>query len=190
MKKSELRQSYLSGQKAISKEDREAKSEAIAKLFFQTFDLGSITHLHSFLPIEKFNEVDTRLIIEDVWRNYPNIRILVPRVDFETSEIRNLQFGPDTELTRNVWDIEEPADGEYIETKLIDMVLVPGLSFDRNRHRVGYGKGFYDRFLMKCRADCRKVGLSYFEPVDRIDDAHDGDVRLDALVTPYGVTRW
>ena len=63
--------------------------------------------------------------------------------------------------------------------KSIDMVLVPGLCFDGDGHRVGYGKGFYDRFLKTCRPDCIKIGLSYFEPVESIDDVHEGDVRLD-----------
>ena len=66
------------------------------------------------------------------------------------------------------------------------MVLVPGVCFDRIAHRVGYGKGFYDRFLKKCRYDCIRVGLSYFAPVDEIEDLHEGDVRLDALVLAEG----
>ena len=67
---------------------------------------------------------------------------------------------------------------------LAALVLVPGVCFDQTGHRVGYGKGFYDRFLKTCRPGCLKVGLSYFEPVDPIDDVHDGDVRLDFIVTP------
>ena len=64
------------------------------------------------------------------------------------------------------------------------MVLVPLLCFDRSGHRVGYGKGYYDRFLRKCRADCKKIGLSMFDPVDEITDAGESDVRLDLVITP------
>lgn len=184
MKKSELRQIYLSRQKAISQEDRLAKSEAITDLFFRSFDLSGVKFLHSFIPIIKFNEVDTRIIVERVWRELPQIQIVVPRVDAEANEMKSLRFGPDTELARNAWEIEEPVHDEFVADKGIDMVLTPGLCFDRSGHRVGYGKGFYDRFLKNCRADCVKIGLSFFEPVMRIDDVHTGDVRLDFILAP------
>ncbi|MEP7148088.1 MAG: 5-formyltetrahydrofolate cyclo-ligase [Acidobacteriota bacterium] len=189
MRKSELRQTYLTKQKAISRPDRSAKSEAISDAFFESFDLVGVKYLHSFLPIEKFNEVDSRRIVEKVWSKYPNIQIVVPRVDFETSEITSLKFTAETGLVKNVWEIDEPTHDEFVAPEMIDMVLVPGLCFDLDGHRVGYGKGFYDRFLKTCRLDCVKIGLSYFEPVDKIDDAHDGDVQLDFVITPGRVQR-
>ncbi|MEO8042672.1 MAG: 5-formyltetrahydrofolate cyclo-ligase [Acidobacteriota bacterium] len=184
MRKSELRQNYLSRQKAISQPDRMAKSKAICDLFFEAFDLDGIKNLHSFLPLQKFNEVDTLLIVEEVWRTRPHIQILVPRVDFNTQEITSLKFTPETELVKNEWEIDEPLHDEFVEPHLIDMVLVPGLCFETSGHRVGYGKGYYDRFLKTCRADCLKIGLSYWEPLDAIDDVHDGDVKVDFVVTP------
>jgi len=184
MKKSDLREVYLSKQKAISPEDRQAKSEAIADLFFKTFDLSGVKFLHSFIPIIKFNEVDTTLILGRVWRDHPYIQIVVPRVDRETNQMKSLRFDRDTELARSAWEIDEPVHDEAVADSDIDMVLTPGLCFDRDGHRVGYGKGFYDRFLKTCRPDCVKIGLSFFEPVEKIDDAHDGDVALDFVVTP------
>ncbi|MEO8573774.1 MAG: 5-formyltetrahydrofolate cyclo-ligase [Pyrinomonadaceae bacterium] len=184
MTKAELRAKYLSAQKTISAQDRAAKSSAISDLFFTGFDLTLIKYLHLFLPIEKFNEVDTRVIVARVWKEYPHVQTIVPRVDFETSEMQNLKFAPEMELVRNAWQIEEPTHNEYVETETIDMVLVPGLCFDQARHRVGYGKGFYDRFLRKCRPECVKIGLSFFHPVERIDDVHEGDEQLDRVITP------
>ncbi|MDQ3180555.1 MAG: 5-formyltetrahydrofolate cyclo-ligase, partial [Acidobacteriota bacterium] len=73
---------------------------------------------------------------------------------------------------------------ELIETEKIDIVLVPLLCFDRKGFRVGYGKGFYDRFLKNCRTDCLKIGLSYFAPIKEISDVQDFDVRLDFSITP------
>ncbi|HVF30133.1 MAG TPA: 5-formyltetrahydrofolate cyclo-ligase [Pyrinomonadaceae bacterium] len=183
MEKSELRKVYLAKQKSLGPSERNSKSEAIAELFFESFDLSAVACLHCFIPIEKFNEVDTRPIFERLWRDFPQIQTVVPRVDFETNEIRNLKFEPDTSMKRNAWDIDEPMHGEFVESKLIDMVLVPGLCFDSLGFRVGYGKGFYDRFLKTCRYNCVRVGLSYFPPVEEIEDVHDGDVRLDAIVT-------
>jgi 5-formyltetrahydrofolate cyclo-ligase len=183
MEKSALRKLYLARQKSLDPEQRTAKSNAIAELFFSSFDLTAVNYLHCFISIEKFKEVDTRPIFERLWRDHPRVKTVVPRVDFETGEMMSLGFGPDTELAKNAWQIEEPTHDELVEPGKIDMVLVPGLCFDRLGHRVGYGKGFYDRFLKRCRYNCVRVGLSYFEPVDQIDDVHEGDVRLDAVVT-------
>lgn len=187
--KAELRRTYLDRQKNLSLAERRQKSQLITDNFFQSFDLSEIKILHCFLPIEKFNEIDTNLIFQKIWREFPRIETLAPRVNFQTGEIENLKLSPETELIKNVWEIPEPAHNETIETGKIDMVLVPLLCFDRKGFRVGYGKGFYDRFLKNCRADCRKIGLSYFAPVAKISDARDFDVKLDFCVTPEKVIR-
>jgi 5-formyltetrahydrofolate cyclo-ligase len=109
---------------------------------------------------------------------------LLPRVNFQTNEIENLKFTKITKLVKNAWEIREPTENQLIETEKIDVVLVPLLCFDRQGFRVGYGKGFYDRFLKNCRADCLKIGLSYFAPVEEIIDTRTFDVNLDFCVTP------
>ena len=184
MTKAELRKIYLARQRTLSSEERRDRSRKIAELFFQTFDLSRTRVLHTFIPIEKFNEVDTRVVVDRIWRDHPRIQVVVPRVDFETNEITSVKFGPDIEVARNTWDIDEPTHDEFVMPEGIDIVLVPGVYFDREGHRVGYGKGFYDRFLRRCRPDCVKIGLSYLDTVEKIDDVHDGDVRLDFTITP------
>lgn len=184
MKKSELRKNFLARQKSFSPEEREVKSFSIAASFFQKFDLSKINFLHCFLPIEKFNEIDTRPIFERIWREFPKIETLVPRVNFQKNEIENLKFSVETETEKNEWDIHEPAHDERVETEKIDIVLVPLLCFDRIGYRVGYGKGFYDKLLKNCREDCLKIGLNYFEPVEEISDINEFDVRLDFCITP------
>jgi len=59
--------------------------------------------------------------------------------------------------------------------------------FHKNGFRIGYGKGFYDRYLSQCRSECLKIGFSYFEPLDTIDDANEFDVPLNLCVTPTTV---
>jgi 5-formyltetrahydrofolate cyclo-ligase len=187
MMKSELRRVYLDKLKSLSPEERKLKSDRIADAFFSNFDLDHIDYLHAFISIEKFNEIDTRSIIHRFWRDHPRIQTLVPRV--EGDEILSLRFALETELAESPWGIHEPTHDEFVDDELIDMVLVPGLVFDRRGHRVGYGKGFYDRFLSRCRPDCVKIGLNYFDPVDKIDGVHDGDVRVDFVITPDGVMK-
>lgn len=187
MTKRELRKIYLAQQKAFTAEKRAAESLKICERFFAAFDLDAIEFLHSFLPIEKFGEINTRLILEKIWRDFPQIKTLVPRVNFQTGEIENLLFTQSVELSANQWQISEPIGGELVESVRIDAVLVPLLCFDERGFRVGYGKGFYDKFLINCRADCVKIGLSYFPPVEKIQDAQTFDVRLDYCITPERV---
>lgn len=187
MIKSELRKVFLDKLKALSAEERKLKSDQIADAFFSSFDLDHINYLHAFISIEKFNEVDTRGVFEKIWREHPRIKTVVPRVDKASNDIRGLIYGPDTELARSKWGIDEPAHDEFVEAEKIDMVLVPGLCFDANGHRVGYGKGYYDRFLAQCRPDCVTIGLNFFEPIDSIDDIHEGDVAVNFVITPTGV---
>ena len=184
MKKAELRKIYLVRQKNLSPAERIEKSRAVAKQFFRFFDLTKIEFLHCFLPIEKYNEIETTFIFRKIWREYPKIETLAPRVNFQTGEIENLRYTPETELARNVWHISEPTGNELIETEKIDLVLAPLLHCDQSGFRVGYGKGFYDKFLSRCRRDCLKIGLSYFEPTGIIADVNEFDVKLDYCITP------
>ena len=184
MIKSELRKAYLEKRRELSGYERERLSELIANNFFDRFDLSQTKFLHAFISIDRFNELDTSKIFERLWRDFPDVQTLVPRVDSESNEIISLRFAAASELVKNAWGIPEPVGDEFVEPRVIDIVLVPGLCFDRVGHRVGYGKGYYDRFLKQCRPDCVKIGLSFFEPIERIDDIHDGDVRLDYMVTP------
>ena len=188
MTKSELRKIYLEKQRSLSPATRTAKSRQITENFFQNIDLGDVRTLHCFIPIEKFNEIDTMPIFERLWREFPRIRTVVPRVDIETGELRSLHFASETELVANAWDIREPAHNEAVEPGKVDMVLVPLLCSDEQGHRVGYGKGFYDRFLSKCSPGCFKIGLAFFPPVAAIEDIHAGDISLDLCVTPEDVS--
>ena len=184
MNKTELRKIYLAKQKNLSAFERKQKSEQIADIFFANFDLNKVKFLHCFLPIEKFKEIDTNLIFQKVWREFPQIITLAPRVDFQTNEIENVKLTSEINLAENVWQILEPIGRETIEPEKIDLILIPLLCFDLRGFRVGYGKGFYDRFLTNCRADCLKIGLSYFAPVERISDAREFDVKLNFCVAP------
>jgi 5-formyltetrahydrofolate cyclo-ligase len=184
MNKRELRKIYLEKRKTLAPDQIKEKSLQIAERFFQAFDLNRINFLHCFLPIEKFREIDTKLILHRVWFEFSHIETIVPRVNFETNELENLKFTPFTELIENAWMIHEPAHNELVSCEKIDAVLIPLLCFDKKGFRVGYGKGFYDKFLTHCRADCLKIGLNYFPPVEKIEDVNEFDVKLNYCLTP------
>jgi 5-formyltetrahydrofolate cyclo-ligase len=187
MTKAELRKIYLDQRRSLSVEEAKARSRSITDLFFEKFDLSSVKNVHCFISIEKFNEVDTSAIFQKIWNQFPSIRTLAPRLDREVVGLRHLIYRAETVLEENVWGIREPATEEPIDPGEVDLVIVPLLCFDVRGYRVGYGKGFYDRFLAKCRSDCSKVGLSIFPPVGRIDDIDEYDVALDQCVTPETV---
>ena len=183
MTKNELRKTYLAARQQLASPEINARSEQIAARFFAKFDLKKIEFLHCFLPIEQFGEIDTHLIIHRVWQDFPHIQIVVPRVDFATGAIENLLYTKRDELKLNKWLIPEPTHVETVGSDKIDLVLVPLLCFDESGFRVGYGKGFYDKFLKNCRADCLKIGLSFFPPVEKIADVNDFDKKLNFCVT-------
>lgn len=187
MFKPELRKIYLEKQKSLSGAERSEKSAQIADGFFNYFNLENISFLHAFLPIEKNNEIETSFIINRVWQEFPQIQTIASRVNFQSMTLENLKFSAETKLIANKWHILEPTEKELVEIERIDAVLVPLLCFDERGFRVGYGKGFYDKFLSECRADCLKIGLSYFPPIAEISDAQSFDVKLDFCVTPEKV---
>lgn len=184
MLKAELRKIYLEKQRSLSDAEREEKSRRIAERFFDNFDWRQTNYLHVFLAIEKNREIETKFIYERLWLDFPDTTTIVSRVDFQTMTLENFRFSRATKLIRNRWHIFEPTAGEIVEIEKIDLVLIPLLCFDERGFRVGYGKGFYDKFLSECRPDCLKIGLSYFAPIERIADAQPFDVRLDFCLTP------
>lgn len=184
MTKVELRRLYRTRQAGLSVEARGEMSGRIAARFFDAFVLSASGYVHCFIGSESLNEIDTSAIINGLQRNDAGVKVVVPKVNFATNQIRNLPLIADTELIANRWGILEPVIGEPVDPKLIDLALIPGLCFDRRGSRVGYGKGFYDRMLLECRPDCLKVGLSYFAPVNQISNLDAHDIGMDYCVTP------
>lgn len=146
--------------------------------------LTDVRYLHTYLPIVKNKEPNTLLIIEYLKVNWPHIGIVVPKSDLTNNIMTHHLLDSEQELISNKWGINEPAAGKLIKEQLIDMVLLPLLAFDMGGTRVGYGKGYYDRFLVNCKPDVRKIGLSLFDPVDKIIDGESHDIPLDFCITP------
>ena len=152
--------------------------------FFRHIDLSNLTAVHAFISMKHTGEVETAGLFERLWTEFPQIHVFAPRVNETSGNIDSIPFTLGTKLADSRWKITEPAEGEASDPLELDIVVVPLICFDRRGFRVGYGKGFYDRFLASCRPDCVRAGLSFFPPVDLIDDVHDGDVPLDLAVTP------
>jgi 5-formyltetrahydrofolate cyclo-ligase len=184
MRKEELRKKYLGKRSQIDTDKVNEYNQAICDLFFEKFNLGEIKVLHIFLPIQGKREIDTWRIIRKIWEAYPSVEITVPKVDFLNNKMHCCLLKPASKVVNNPWNIPEPEPAAFIGNEKIDMILVPLLSFDVFGNRVGYGNGFYDRFLKSCPQKLVKIGLSYFEAEEKIEDIIGQDVPLDFCVTP------
>lgn len=187
MTKKALRKIYLEKRRTLPEETFRKLNEALCERFFADLNLSAVKVLHTFLPIEKNREVDTWLIIERLKTDFPEIRMAVPRINNHSAELEHYYLENREQLDNNTWGIPEPVKGVPASVEKIDAVLVPLLVFDRQRHRIGYGRGFYDRFLAQCRRDAIKIGLSLFPPEEKIMDVSEKDIPLDKVVTPEGV---
>ena len=152
---------------------------------FSKFNWSRFKAVHLFLPIVEKREVDTYEFIHFFKISFPKLVLVVSRSNHKTGEMSSVIFDPETTvLVKNKYNIPEPIYGEKIHSVQIDAVIVPLLTFDKNGHRVGYGAGFYDRFLAKCRADVVKIGVSVFEPMEEMIDTNEQDVPLNYCITP------
>jgi 5-formyltetrahydrofolate cyclo-ligase len=184
MTKSDLRKRYLERRLALTDEDYAHFNQRLCETFFLSVDLSFVRVLHTFLPIRKYNEPDTGLIVGGILKSFPLIRISIPKVNDENGTLENYFWeGPD-QLVQNKWGLIEPGHGVPTPTDKIDMVLVPLAAVDVDGNRVGYGKGYYDKFLKDCRPDCLKVGLSFFGPAEKFTDVEEHDVPLNICITP------
>lgn len=181
MKKDELRKIYLAKRKALSSDELSQLSKQLCDLFFLSVELSKIKVLHIFLPIESKQEPNTWLLIDRLSNEYPAIQLSIPKV--ENDLIESFFYQGNQQLKKNHWGILEPVYGVSTAPEKIDLIVVPLLAFDLHGHRVGYGRGYYDRFLKNCRPDCIKIGLSLFEPVDAIE-FNQHDVLLNHCLTP------
>ena len=181
MHKKDLRQQYKDKRQKLTTEEIEEMSLAIANKLL-TLPIWNKTYYHVFLPITEHKEVNTEFILHLL--SGKDKEIVISKSDFQTRKMTHFLLTDNTKIKKNEYNIPEPVDGIEVPSHKIDVVFVPLLTFDKNGHRVGYGKGFYDNFLTGCKADVIKIGLSFFEAEPIIADIFESDVMLDYCVTP------
>jgi len=181
MTKTELRIKYTELRNALSEEDIAVLSLAIANQLI-SLPIWKKTYYHFFLSIAENKEVDTEYVLHLIAGK--DKEVVVSKSDFETRQMTHYLLTDATKFRKNSYNIPEPIDGLEVPVAKIDVVFVPLLAFDINGNRVGYGKGFYDLFMSECRPDTLKIGLSFFEAEQTIDDVFENDVKLDFCITP------
>lgn len=187
MTKKELRATYKNLRQQLSENDIEEKSLAVANKIL-SLPIWELTYFHVFLPIESQKEINTEFILHLL--SGKDKEIVVSKSDFETRDMTHYLLTDNTKFKISNYGIPEPINGLEVPSKTIDVVFVPLLAFDALGNRVGYGKGFYDKFLADCRPETIKIGLSFFEAVTVVNDVFESDIKLDYCVTPKEVYRF
>jgi 5-formyltetrahydrofolate cyclo-ligase len=186
MLKREARIVFKEKRMALSEKER-VKLDDLLLIQFQTAELPFIESLLTYWPIEENHEPNTHLFTEFMRFRNPEMKICYPKSNFAGGYMQAVITDIDTPFSKTVLNILEPQSNDIISPGNIDMVFVPLLAFDKMGIRLGYGKGFYDKWLAGCRPDCIKIGFSYFEPIEAIDDRNEFDVPLDISITPHNV---
>jgi 5-formyltetrahydrofolate cyclo-ligase len=184
MIKKELRQKYKELRQQLSENEIEEWSLQIANQLIR-LDIWQHSFYHLFLPIESQKEVNTEYILQVLAGKDKNI--VLSKSDFSTREMTHFLLTDNTTIKKNAYDIPEPIDGLEVPVSKIDVVFVPLLAFDEKGNRVGYGKGFYDKFLAECKPEILKIGVSFFESENMISDVLNTDIQLDFCITPTKV---
>ena len=194
MTKPELRRAALARRLALTPSEVAQRSDQLCERLFREFPVARWQWLHLFLPLAKRNEPDIWAIIRWVWGEEMPLRLAVPVVQPDGISLKHYELTPDTQLVQSRWGIDEPDPATALEVApaLFDAVLVPLLAVDKTGQRVGYGGGFYDRFLAQCRPGTAFIGLNVLDeaPTGRIADVLPTDIPLTACITPDGVWRF
>ena len=98
-----------------------------------------------------------------------------------------VQVNKTSKFALSKYDIPEPMENNFINPEILDVILIPMLISDESGYRVGYGKGFYDNFLKRCDPSCRRIGVNYFTPIEKISDVDIQDEPIHFCVCPESI---
>ncbi len=172
MKKT-LRKSILSQRDAMSSDDKKRLSGTICRSLIALSAYNEAKTVMCFLSFR--SEIDTSLIVKNILAS--GKRLIVPITDIKTKTLRLSYVKNMDDLVISTYGILEPSPSAFKEAspKDIDLVLVPGACFNLKGYRIGYGGGYYDKFLPNIRKDALVLGLCYdFQIVSSIHpEKHD-----------------
>ncbi|MFT5079115.1 MAG: 5-formyltetrahydrofolate cyclo-ligase [Planctomycetota bacterium] len=184
MDKQELRKKYKEKRSRLSEAAREDLSLAIANQALK-LPIWEANYFHIYLPIQDKKEVNTEYLLHILQGKDKSV--ILSKTDFKALTMKHILLQENTLIKISEYGIPEPVDGIEIATSQIEVVFVPLLAYDVKGNRIGYGKGFYDRFLAQCSNDIILVGLSFFKAEERIEK-NATDIPLDFIVTPENTT--
>lgn len=183
MTKQEARKVFKQNRAQLTRKDIIRMNDLLL-IQFQRIVLPYVKVIHSYIPLQDQKEPDPVLMVDFLKFKNVDMKVCYPKIDPINYSMKSIQDDGNISFELNQYGILEPTNGIMIEEKEIDLALVPLIAFDLMGNRVGYGKGYYDRFISKCRYNMIKIGISYFPPIDQIADIDEFDKKLDFCLTP------
>ena len=179
-----LRKEILTKRKSIDTVEKEEKDRKILEKFYES--KYYIEAKNIFIYISYDSEINTKGIINKALMD--NKKIYVPRTEFKTRLMDAVKITSLDNLIESEYGILEPsAEKPHIDPNGLDLIVVPGVAFDRNGGRMGYGAGFYDRYFEKISKDNMKkvikLALAYdFQILEKIP-MNEQDVPVNYIIT-------
>ncbi len=180
--KATIRKEILEKRKSQDPEIRAAQSRNIIRSLLNHKEFQKADKILIYLS--KDGEVDTDDLLGRAFEL--GKRVCVPVVDRESDELCISELpGPDTSFRLGAFGVREPAEEDlnFMSPDQIDLVIAPGLAFDRRGGRIGYGKGYYDRLLSRLGSQVPRIALAFdFQVLDAVPQ-DESDVQIDAIIT-------
>lgn len=183
--KTELRKAYKEKRRQLESGARFHLSNKVVKnALLYLADKPHIQHIHVFLPIKRLYEINTFPLINALVQQDKDIYTSIS--DHDSREMNTVKLTVNQNFIEDKYGIPVPAEWQKGDDALIQLIFMPLLAYDLKGHRLGYGKGFYDRFLSKFPKEVVKAGLSLFTPENEIP-VEPHDIPLDTCITPEGI---
>jgi 5-formyltetrahydrofolate cyclo-ligase len=186
MIKSTVRKEFLQRRMDIVEEELQQQTALIA-FNFKKLVIPPVRYLLSYHPVLSRREFDVSVCEDILKQQNPALQVAWPRIHVDLMDMEAGLVERDGLFIKNRFNILEPISGAIIPPTQLDVIFVPLVAFDQRGYRVGYGKGYYDKYLVRCRTDAIKIGFSYFEAVEYIEDIDHYDVPLNFCITPQRI---
>ena len=176
MNKNEIRKKYIDIRKNINAIDRINKSKIISNKLL----LNKVLNDSKVIAIYKSlnSEVDTEDTISNLWSM--NKVVLIPKV--EKDIINFYEYNKNDKLIKSTFGVLEPNNNKIYKKDNIDLIIVPGVCFDKNMNRMGFGKGYYDKYLEN--SNIYKIGICFSEQISNKELVTDKyDIKMNEIIT-------
>jgi 5-formyltetrahydrofolate cyclo-ligase len=181
--KSSIRKKAIEIRNNLCPEDVEAKSGKIIEKLKGLDEYKNAGTVFTYISFK--NEVSTLSLIDDMLKS--GKRVIVPYTDTVNTAIIPTEIKNLGDLKRCSFGYLEPKSGQYEDPSGFDLIIVPGVAFDKNLNRIGFGKGYYDRILCKRKKDVKAAAIAYeFQVMDEIP-SEPHDVKMDMIITEENI---
>ena len=181
--KPKIRKKILEKRLSLSTGEVSSKSKEIANNLFSLEEINSTQNIAIYLSFK--NEVETKQIIEKFWKLNKNV--FVPITNSCCDFLSFVKLNSFSELVTDSRGILEPKEKGFVSPEEIDLFIVPGIAFDFNGNRIGFGKGFYDKFFSKNLIRSKKIALAFeFQVLEEIP-CEEHDVKIDIIVSEKSI---